>query len=153
MSRMDKAGVVNPARDGNQRNKPADAQQGSFQWICMLALSCCSTRVMYGPKPPLSERCHERGKRGKQGQSNQHGTATTIEQLSQGQRLTKGSSQNRTLSQQDSDFDGRRGKEEVRPARLPAKWKSGRPDGRAANKQSGIWILKYRGPHSGGSGT
>ena len=142
MSRKNNAGVENPARDEN-RTGPADAQQGFFQWLFMLALSVL-TEVIHksGPKPPISERCQERGKRGNEEQSDQNGTATTVGPLSRCQRLNKESTQNLPLSLQDSDFDERRGTDEVRPAGLPAKWKSGRPDGRAASKQSGIWILK-----------
>ena len=114
MSRMDNAGVVNPARDDTQRG-PADAHQGLFQWLLMLALSVCCTEVINnsGPKPPKSEQGQERGKRGKEKQSDQNGTATTTEPLTQCQRLNKEFTQNRPLSLQDSGFDERRGTDEV----------------------------------------
>ena len=99
--------------DLTKMGEAADAHKGLFCWLFTCALSV-STRVMYGPKPPLSERCQERGKRGNEEQSDQNGTATTIEPLSQCQRLNKESTQNLPLSLQDSDFDERRGTDEGR---------------------------------------
>ena len=68
--------------DLTKTGEAADAHKGLFCWLFTCALSV-STRVMYGPKPPLSERCQERGN---EEQSDQKGTATTIEPLSQCQR-------------------------------------------------------------------
>jgi hypothetical protein len=146
MSRKDNAGVVNPARDDTQRG-PADAQQGFFQRL-MLALSVCCTEVINksGPKPPISERCQERGKKGNgnEGRLDHNGDATMIGPLPQCQHLKGRRTQNGDtlsgLQPHDSNFDARM--EEVRPARLPAKWKSGWPDGHAATKQSVVWARK-----------
>ena len=128
--------------DLTKMDEAADAHKGLLCWLFTFALSV-STRVMYGPKPPLSERCHEGGERGDEGRLHHNGDATMIGPLSQCQHLKKSRTQNNDtlsgLQPHDSNFDA--GMKEVRPARLPAKWKSGRPDGRAANKQSGIWIL------------
>ena len=68
--------------DLTKMEEAADAHKGLFCWLFTFALSV-PTRVMYGPKPPLSERSHEREERGKEKQSDHNGTATTIEPLSQ----------------------------------------------------------------------
>ena len=137
MSRKDNAGVVNPARD-ETREGPADAQQGFFPWIFMLALSCCSIEVIkrYEPQPPSSEQGQKKGKRGNEGRLHHNGDANTmIGPLSQCQHLKERMTQNGDtlsgLQPHDSNFDA--GMKEVRPAGLPAKWKGGRPDGRVVS--------------------
>jgi hypothetical protein len=138
MSTKDNAGVWYPAREGIQRNKLADAQQGFFHWLLMLAFSVC-TRMMKtcGPQPPLSERCH---KKGKYVPIHTHDEDVDARNLPGGQRqlgVYRKLAGDRTRPAADDPEE-----EEVRPAGLPAKWKGGWPDGHAANKQSGIWMHK-----------
>jgi hypothetical protein len=122
-----------------------DAHKGLFYWLSTFALSV-STEVInrYEPQPPSSEQGQKKGKRGNEGRLDHNGDATMIGPLSQCQHLKGKMTQNGDtlsgLQPHDSNFDARM--KEVRPAGLPAKWKSGWPDGHAAKKQSVVWARK-----------